>query len=932
MRIPRSTYRLQLHKDFGFRDAASMAPYLARLGVSELYVSPILKAAPGSTHGYDVLDHDTLNPELGGESGFQELTSAAKSHGLGLIVDFVPNHMGVGCDGNPYWDDILKHGRASRYAQYFDIDWHYPKETLVGKLLLPVLPEPYGVSLEHGDMALHWDGAAVRIRVGGRNLPLRPGSLPSLLDRSAELLATSDPALAEGLQRIARACASLVESWEEPQRGEYQAAADAAEKQLGELLRSEERASRFGRALQTLSGVPGSASSFDYFDELLRMQVYRLSSWRLALECINYRRFFNVNELAAIRVELPQVFDSAHAKLLRLIEDGLITGVRLDHIDGLYDPIGYLSQLDAALRRATHSEGQAAPLHLTVEKILDARERLPAAFVSHGTTGYEFLRVVNGIFVDRRAETNLTSLYRRFSGDTLSFGDHLLQAKRDILGSLLASDATKLSHELERLAEQDRKSRDFTWRSLHEALVEVMAAFGPYRSYVRPDGERTSDDEMVINRAIADALSRNPTAARGPYQFIRSLLLQSNQVVQGGPFAMRFQQTTGPVTAKSLEDTAFYRYTRFIAENEVGSRPDRLGVELEEFHAQNLQRAKDAPLSLLASSTHDTKRGEDIRARLAVISELPNTWRRVVFELGRTAAELRTLIDGRDAPTRRDEYLFYQSLLGAMPFGATAADVAALEPRLQAYMLKACREAKTNTSWLNPNEDYERALAGFVSGALGSSKVVAPLLRFGARIDSFGACNALAQVVLKMCSPGVPDTYQGSEVWHQVLVDPDNRRPVDYAELRARLDALDSEATDRLLLAQGLLEHFEDGAVKLFVVRELLRLRNQRGELFAGGDYRALDAGPNAIAFARTSADDALVCVVPRFPFRVTRGRARWPLGERWGEQGLDTAELGRRFRNLFTGEVVALTGGGSLRLSEVFRHFPVAVLLRDRG
>lgn len=927
MRVPRSTYRIQLNKDFGFRDAARIAGYVARLGATELYLSPILKAAPGSTHGYDVLDHETLNPELGGETGFAELVAAARSHGLGITVDFVPNHMGVGCDGNPYWDDILKHGRASRFAEYFDIDWRYPKETLAGKLLVPVLPEQYGISLERGDITLAWDGAALKIHVGGRKLPLRPSSLPTVLDRCARFLVQAQPKIAEGLRRIAGLCESLVESCKDPDRAAYLASAEAAESGLAELLGGEGAASAFSRALEHLNGVHGDATSFDALDELLRMQVYRLSSWRLALECINYRRFFNVNELAAIRVELAEVFESAHAKLLRLVADGSITAVRLDHIDGLYDPIGYLVQLDTALRRATGKRDTTAPLHLTVEKILAPEERLPKAFVAHGTTGYEFIRVANGIFVDRRAEQNLTSLYRRFTGDHLSFTAHLLQAKRDILGSLLASDATKLSHELERLAEHDRKSRDLTWRSLHDALVEVMAAFAAYRSYVRPNAERTRDDEAMINRAVADALRRNPTAARGPYQFLRSLLLQTNEAVDGAAFAMRFQQTTGPVTAKSLEDTAFYRYTRFIAENEVGSQPERIGVDVEEFHAQNAARATTAPLSLVAGSTHDTKRGEEVRARLAVISELPNTWRRVVLELARNVASFRANVAGEDAPSRCDEYLFYQTLLGAMPFGAAAAQFPALEDRLQGYMLKACREAKTNTSWLNPNEDYERALADFVSGVLGSPTLLAPLLRFSARIDSYGACNALSQVALKMCSPGVPDTYQGSETWHQVLVDPDNRRPVDYVDLCSRLDQLEELGTERLEIAKSLLERFEDGSVKLFLVRELLRLRTEQSNLFAGA-YVPLDAGPNSIAFARVQSDEALLCVVPRFSFRVTRGRARWPLGDSWGSQAVDAPELNGSFQNVLTGESLAIRGG--VLLSDVLRHFPVAVLLRE--
>ena len=926
MRIPRSTYRLQLTKNFGFHDAARVAGYLARLGVSELYLSPVLKAAPGSTHGYDELDHAILNPELGGEAGFAQLAAAARANGLGITVDFVPNHMGVGCDGNPYWDDILKHGQASPFVEYFDIDWHYPKETLTGKLLIPVLPEQYGVSLEQGDVTLAWDGAVIRIQVGDRKLPVRPCSLPGLLDRVAHVVAKDLPRLAQGLRRIAGLFETLVEAFREPERGAYLASAAAAEKELADLLRGEAAASAFSLALEQLNGVPGNAASFDPLDQLLRMQVYRLSSWRVALECINYRRFFNVNELAAIRVELPEVFESAHAKLLRLVADGSVTAVRLDHIDGLYDPIGYLAQLDAALRRVTQSADTATALHVTVEKILAPDERLPAAFITHGTTGYEFIRVCNGIFVDRRAEASLTSLYRRFTGDHLSFSAHLLQAKRDILGSLLASDATKLSHELERLAEQDRRSRDLSWRSLHDALVEVMAAFGTYRSYVRPSGGRTSDDEAVINRAIASALRRNPTAARGPYQFLRSLLLQTNDAVPQAFFAMRFQQTTGPVMAKSLEDTAFYRYTRFVAETEVGSQPERIGIDVAEFHAQNAARATGAPLSLVAGSTHDTKRGEDVRARLAVISELPNTWRRLVFELSRVATELRTNIAGEPAPSRCDEYLFYQTLLGAMPFGASASQVPALEERLQAYMLKASREAKTNTSWLNPNEDYERALAAFITGALNSPTFVAPLLRFSARIDSSGACNALSQVALKLCSPGVPDTYQGSETWHQVLVDPDNRRSVGYANLCARLDQLDGFGADLLRASADLLEHFADGSVKLFVVRELLRLRNQRPVLFSG-QYMPLDAGPNSVAFARTEGQEALLCVVPRFPFRVTRGRARWPLGERWGSQKLDAPELDGTFRNVLTGESLAVRGGALL--SDVFAHFPVAVLLR---
>jgi len=937
MRVPSATYRLQLQSDFGFDEVARVAPYLAELGISELYLSPIFKAAPGSTHGYDVLDHDALNPELGGKEAFERLTLAARRHGLGVIVDFVPNHMGVGTEGNRFWEDVLEHGQASERAAYFDIDWAPPKETLAHKLLLPILPEQYGACLEKGYFSLHFVGNAITLHAGQRALPLRPKSLGRVLSRVADLLEGQLPgSVTDELRLIGNEFAVLNDTaTREPAAVEaYRRAARAARHRLTELVRFADLQLPLERALTLLSGDPSAPESFDFMDELLRAQHYRLSAWQLALEAINYRRFFDVNELASIRVEEPAVFEASHRRLFALIEAGAVTGVRLDHIDGLLDPIGYLRELEARLHEhVLHAEAAEIPVYLVVEKILAPGEALPASFRAHGTTGYEFARIASGVFVDRRAERTLSSIYRRFTGDHASFEDHELRAKRDVLGTLLVSEAMSLSRALERLAEEDRRWRDLTFFSLHGALVEVMAAFPVYRSYVRPDGSRTPEDEAAINHAVATAIRRNPTSGRGPYQFLRSLLLGESSLPGGRDFALRFQQTTAPVTAKALEDTAFYRYTRNVTDNEVGARPDRVGVDLDEFHTQNVRTQSELKFSLNATSTHDTKRGEDVRARLSMLSELPNTWRRLVLELSRAAAKHRAPYHGAEAPGRTDEYLFYQTLVGVFPFGADQARSEALVERAQAYMLKAAREAKTRTSWLHPEEEYERALTSFVAGALADEAFVAPMRRFCRRIETFAASKALGQLTLKLCAPGVPDTYQGAELWHQVLVDPDNRRAVDYETRRELLAELERRRTDRASLLPELLADFASGRVKLFVTSELLRLRRKRPELFQSG-YTPLEAGPNCIAFARgqqSLADSTgacqLLCLVPRFPFRVTRGRQPWPLGNVWGEARASGENLRGRFRNVLSAKV--LTAEGSLALAEVFADFPVAVLER---
>jgi len=917
---------VQLHADFGFRDAARIVPYLKKLGISDLYTSPIFEAAPGSTHGYDVLNHDRLNPELGGEDGFQILSEVLSAHGMGLIVDFVPNHMGVGCDGNRAWDDVLENGQASEHANFFDIDWRPPKDTLAHKLLLPILPEQYGLALERGYFGLHFDGQRLRLKAGDRHLPLRPQSIGSVLTRVSDLLEDAIvPAHLSIMRELGREFSALDDSASEGATHEgYRRDSRSLNHRLHELLACQDDLKEaFERALSELCGTPSQPQSFDFLDDLLRAQHYRLSAWQLALEAVNYRRFFDVTELAAIRVELPEVFDASHNRLLSLLSQQKISGIRLDHVDGLLDPIAYLRVLADRLQLALPGSDPAElAAYVIVEKILAPGEALPASFRAHGTTGYEFARVATGVLVDGRAELNLTNTYRRFTGDTRNFDDHLLQAKRDVLDSLFASEATMLSRSLERSAECDRRWRDLTRHSLRSALIEVMGAFAAYRSYVQPDGTRTSDDEGLINQAVAAAMRRNPTAGRGAYQFLRSLLLMDSQVPQASEFALRFQQTTGPVTAKALEDTAFYRYTRNLADNEVGSRPDRTGVAAHDFHSHNSASQRDHRLSLTCTSTHDTKRGEDARARISMISELPNTWRQTVYALTRLAAKYRTAHEGSEAPTRSVQYLYYQTLLAVVPFGAESQAILDLEPRVQEYMLKACREAKQQTSWLHPDLEYEAAVRGYVAGTLQDPEFRARLLRFCRRIEPYAACKAIAQVALKLCAPGIPDTYQGSELWHQVLVDPDNRRPVDYELLQARLNALDES---RALLDE-LRSSYADGRLKLFVSSCLLRLRAAEPSLFQSG-YTELDAGENCVAFGRGPRGCDLICAVTRFPFRVTRGRAPWPLGNRWGEAVLKCEGANARYRNVFSGRILEVRQ--EVPLGELFEDLPVAVLVR---
>jgi len=715
-RPPVATYRLQLHRGFRFSHATALVPYLARLGVSHVYASPFLKARPGSMHGYDIVDHSAINPEIGDEAGLERLIAALERHGMGLVLDVVPNHMGVLGADNPWWQDVLARGRASRYAKFFDVDWSR------GRILLPVLGTHYGEALEKGE-----------IRVAGRFIRYFDHRFP-------------------------------------------------------------------------LAGKPPRNRDPLSLHRVLEKQHYRLAYWRVASDEINYRRFFEIADLAALRSEDPAVFEATHARIAALARRKGVDGVRVDHPDGLADPYQYLERLGTLFTRPW----------VLIEKILEPGEKLDADWPVHGTTGYRFGALLTGLFVDGAAASRFDRIYRSFTGDRRSFEEHAYEGRLLIMGTTLFAELSMLANRLARIAAGNRWTRDYTASGLRKALAEIAARFPVYRTYVSRRGVG-ENDRRVIEAAVRAAKRASRLSDPSVFDFVRSVLTLDAAPPTGArrkamlEFAMRFQQFTSPVVAKGVEDTAFYRYGRLAALNEVGSDPREFGVPLRAFHAAAAERARRWPWTMLGTSTHDTKRSEDVRARLVVLSELAPAWRLALRRWSKLNKRHRT----DNAPSRLDEYLFYQALLGV--WGTDD-----LPERLQAYMLKAAREAKLGTSWINPNLEYEAALERFVAGALGDRAFRKEVDELAARLSRLGLLVGLSQALIKVASPGVPDYYQGSELWDFSLVDPDNRRPVDYT-LRKKL------------LAKGG-KSLSDGQAKLFVIRKGLELRKKYPTLFHGGE------------------------------------------------------------------------------------------------
>jgi len=941
-----ATYRLQLTKDFGFQDARAQLDYLQALGVTDLYASPVFASGRGSTHGYDVVDHGRLNPELGTDQDFTAFTDELKARGIGLVVDWVPNHMGIAPGENALWEDVLENGPSSLQADVFDIDWWPPKQDMAETVLVPVLGDQYGTVLEKGELQIVKDDSGwFRLVYLVNTFPLGPETLLPLF--GAAVARTGLPPEAEEQQELESICTALENlpartTREAGPRREMAREKEVIKRRWRALVgRSAAVKQAIDAALLELNGSPGSPTTFDTLDRILRRQAYRLASWRVASEEINYRRFFDINSLAAIKMEQPAVFERAHGLLFRLMDDKRIQALRLDHTDGLYDPLAYFEKLQLHFRRdvtdpTINPDDAIRPVPILVEKILEPGERLPTSWPVDGTTGYDFAAAVEGLWVDPAAEPAMTETHRRFTGDLRSFADHVYECKQRVLQESLPSEVNMLARQLEELASADRRWRDFTLIALTRAIRETLAAFPVYRTYIRQGETPTEQDQRRIKSAIQAARRRTPMMDPSILTFLEDVLLlrvEAQDELQKGLtyVALRLQQLTGPVMAKAVEDTAFYRYNRLICLNEVGGDPGQFGTSLERFHAQNLERRESWPLGMVTTSTHDTKRGEDAAARIAVLSEMPAEWEQLVSRCSRRAERYKGRAADATAPSRRDEYTFFQALIGVWPFGWDGRDAngrlesrEALARRLVEYMDKAAKEAKVETSWIRPSPDYEATTHRFIEGVIGDDGLMGDLARFEQLIGSHGASNALAQTLLRLCVPGIPDTYQGSELWHQCLVDPDNRRPVDFARRRSLLAEISARMSAPGPLAAELLGRWQDGAIKLFVTHLALETRARFKDVFLHGDYTPLPGGAHVVAFVRSAAGRRIVVITPRFPFTLTRGQASWAVGKSWGATALALPE--GRYRNALTG--AEHTGGANnIPLAELLATFPLALL-----
>ncbi|MEO1295229.1 MAG: malto-oligosyltrehalose synthase, partial [Cyanobacteria bacterium J06636_16] len=861
MRLPIATYRIQFNPDFGFAAARSIVDYLASLGISDIYASPIFKARQGSTHGYDVVDQSQLNPELGGEAEFEQLIGHLHDHGMGWLQDIVPNHMAY--DGqNRYLMDVLEYGPDSEYFNYFDIEWDISEDTQ-GRVLTPMLGDFYDRCLERGEIQLSYDEAGLRVNYYGLCFPVRIESygrfLSHQLGRLAKQLGKRDRTYIKvsGLLYMVRNSIADLTGYA------YREQAQFAKALLWDVYQENEDVREFiNQNLATFNGTPGAPESFDFLDDLLSEQFYRLAFWKVGAEELNYRRFFTVNELICLRVDDPKVFAKTHDLIGQLVESGKISGVRIDHIDGLYDPTTYLERLRDRL----------GDTYIVIEKILETEETLPEKWPIQGTSGYEALNYINGVFCQQENQDAFTQLYQSLTEQTAAYPEQVTEKKRLIAETNLVGDIDNLARFLKRVCQQYRYGRDLTLYGLRTAIEEVLIAFPIYCTYANQDGI-SKRDLAYVREAIDQAKKRIPQLLNELKLIEKFLSLEFEDSPPEGErsqwlhFVMRLQQFTGPIMAKGVEDTLFYSYNRFISLNEVGGSPGQFGISLRNFHQFQQQRQTHWPLAMNATSTHDTKRSEDVRARLNVLSELPTEWETAVNTWRRLNSSHKKVVRDRVVPDVNDEYFLYQTLVGAFPFAED--ELPSFTDRVADYVVKAVREAKVHTAWLRPDTDYENGFVEFTRAILaaGEDNIFLEKFReFQQRIADYGIYNSLSQVLLKLTLPGVPDLYQGNEMWDFSLVDPDNRRPVDYDHRRHELEQL-QQAEDRDWLLQNLLDYRQDGRIKLWLTHRGLTTRQRYPNLFLHGDYQPLkvrgEAEDNVIAFARQWENQWLVAIAP---------------------------------------------------------------------
>ena len=949
--IPLSTYRLQFNRSFTFSQAADLVPYLAELGITHCYASPYLRSRPGSMHGYDIIDHHHLDPEIGTPEEYERFVSALHQHGMGQILDVVPNHMGILSADNAWWLEVLENGEASTYAEFFDIDWYPLKDELRGKVLVPVLGDQYGTVLDRGELKLTFDAEKGEFSIFyfQHRLPVNPREYPRILGFDPEALQQQLGADNENLLELQ----SLISAFNHlpgreeaapEKRSERLRDKEIHKRRLAALCaRSPEITELIERNVKSINGTPGASGSFDALHELIKAQAYRLAYWRVAADDINYRRFFDVNDLAGLRQENEIVFAQTHEFVLQLLREGQIDGLRVDHPDGLYDPKQYFERVQGG----GDTRGKSVPksYYLVAEKILTGNEKLPGDWPIHGTTGYNFSNLVNGLFVDPQSERRLDRIYRAFIGQHANFKEIVYECKKLVMDQLLNSELNVLASHLSRIALADRHTCDFTFKSLRDALTEIIACFPVYRTYVTAQAVSESD-RAYINEAVGCAKDRSSTVETSVYDFIREVLLTSQG--DGHPqfyqrsvihFAMKFQQYTSALMAKGVEDTSFYRYNRLVSLNDVGGDPMRFGTTPDQFHREIEQRSRSWPDEMLATSTHDSKRSEDVRARINVLSEIPTEWHRKVRTWREINRDKKTFDGGTELPTSNDEYLLYQTLVGAWPIGNEADNPSEhFINRIREYMLKAVHEAKENTSWANQNKEYEDAVIRFVDRVLGSQEFRNDFIPFQRKLSHFGMLNSLSQTLIKLTVPGVPDTYQGNELWEFNLVDPDNRRAVDYGVRRHVLGEItglcDNGCDKQATFARGLAANMGDGRIKAYLIWKILNLRKRQPELFQRGDYVPLEvAGERAkhlLTFARRYKARTLIAVAPRLCAQLLAGELRMPSGEEvWQDAQIKIPEHVTRFRNLFTSEKFAGEHGG-LFARHLFHNFPVALLLSE--
>jgi len=914
----RATLRLQFHQDFTLDDAVPLVDYFADLGISHLYASPLLTARPGSRHGYDVIDPGRINPELGGEAALKRLAGALHRRGMGLLLDIVSNHMAVGGSGNPWWLDMLEWGRRSPYASFFDVQWHSPDPLLEGQLLVPFLSGDYGKMLQSGEITLHFDAAegSFQARHHEHLFPISPPTCGELLRASGQ------PPL--------RALATRFDALEGP---DARSRAIELKQELARLACRSELHAAIGHALAGYDAR--QPDGLLRLHSLLERQHYRLACWRTAADDINWRRFFDINELGGLRVERPRVFEATHAKIFQLIGEGLVDGLRIDHVDGLADPRGYCRRLRRRLDRLGGRRQHHRPLY--VEKILGQGESLPRDWQVDGTTGYEFMNQVSLLQHDPAGEAPLRALWHSLTGRPGDFLEEVRQARQEILTGPLAGDFESAAQALLRVARGDLMTRDITLGQIRRALLELIVHFPVYRTYIGPQG-RVPGHEPFFRQALEGACSTLNEADRPLLAHLeRWLGGESWRQLPRGPLrkarrhaCVRFQQVTSPTAAKAVEDTAGYRSGVLLSRNDVGFDSQRFSAPPEEFHRACRERLDTFPTNLLASATHDHKRGEDLRARLAIISECAGWYAERVQRWLLLAQPLRTLLDEGPAPVPGDELMLYQTLLGSWPARLTLADTPARRAyagRVGQWQTKALREARLRSSWTAPNAAYEQACQAFLESLLlapAGARLCEEIFAAVTSIAPAGALNGLAQTLLRLTVPGVPDLYQGCEFWDLSLVDPDNRQPVDFA---ARRQALDQQAA-----TSSRLERWQDGHIKQWLIARALAFRARSPALFGTGDYLPLDIeGGQAgrlLAFARRHRQQWAVVLVPRLASALL-GDTPLPLipAERWEDTRvlLPEALRGCILHGVLCADA-AVDRQGGLPVREALAEFPVGL------